>query len=173
MLVATMLEIPETVFLPPGTSSEDRAFILSQLTPEVIEVLNRLYEQQAPVGSELDLPVNTSEAAVLLSIKSGRPVSHRYVKELYRTKGRDGRPISPRLKPIKPVGHSHLFRLGDVYEQDPITHQRGTRSGRPSKEQLLISISNLKTLEALSSRYEVSQRTIMRWLAAYGLHLRD
>lgn len=99
-----------------------------QVSEEVALVLEKMLQGTDPTEEEKSILVNPVEAGAIVSIKSQRPVSHRYIKEISRAViGKDRKPAkSRRLEPAKIAGKTYLYRLGHVYELNPV----GTHSSK-------------------------------------------
>lgn len=97
-----------------------------QISEEVALILEKMLQGIDPTEEEKSILVNPVEAGAIVSIKSHRPVNHRYIKEISRaTIGKERKPAkSRRLEPAKIAGKTYLYRLGKVYELNPV----GTRS---------------------------------------------
>lgn len=104
-----------------------------QISGDVALVLEKMLQGTDPTEEEMSLLINPVEAGAIVSIRSRRPVSHRYIKEIARpTVGSEKKtPKKRRLEPAKIAGKTHLYRLGKVYELKPVA----TRA-HPSEESI-------------------------------------
>jgi hypothetical protein len=162
-----MTRVPEEKYIDPDWPEARKNFIRRQITPEVASVLAKINAGDLPNGAERDFSINQSEAGAILSLLSGRPIPPEYVKELYRTKGAGGKELTPRIHTLKPVGHSLLFRLGEVYDVGPIA-VKGMRTKRPSYERLLEELESRGGIKGVADFYGVVPITVERWLRHYG-----
>lgn len=102
-----------------------------QISEEVALVLEKMLRGGDLTDEEKMLLVNPVEAGAIVSIKSQRVVSHRYIKEMSRPNiGKGKKPVQRRrLEPAKKAGRTNLYLLGDVYNLKPVAVHSGHRAG--------------------------------------------
>lgn len=89
---------------------------LAELSPEAIVIIEKVYRNEDLSEQEQNMSISASESAALLSAKYHRPVSRKYVKELARefVSKDTGRVTPARIKHVRTIGTSHLYKTGDV-----------------------------------------------------------
>lgn len=89
---------------------------LSELSPEAISIIEKVYHDEPVSEHEMDMYLSASETAAVLSVKYRKPVSRKYVKELARdfTDKESGHVTPARIKSVRKVGTSHLYKTRDV-----------------------------------------------------------
>jgi hypothetical protein len=87
-----------------------------QISREVGDLLQKVQQGKHLTKTEQATLVNPTEAAALLSVKYGRHISHRYIKELTRdvTNPKTGTTTPRRLNAARMAGTAFLYRVGDV-----------------------------------------------------------
>lgn len=89
---------------------------LRQISGEAIETISKVYRNEELTDHDLDVLLNPTEAAALLSAKYRRAISHRYIKEITRAvKNPATGHITPaRLTHDRIAGKTHLYRAQNV-----------------------------------------------------------
>ena len=89
---------------------------ISQLSPEAMMVIEKVYHNEEPSEQELDMLLNASETAAVLSVKYGKPVNVFYIRELTRsfTNPETGHVTPARLNVARKASYALLYRLRDV-----------------------------------------------------------
>jgi len=107
-----------------------------QISEEVALVLEKMMQGGGLTDQEKALLVNPVEAGAIVSIKSQRVVSHRYIKEISRPNiGKGKKPVQRRrLEPAKKAGRTNLYLLGDVYNLKPVAVHPGHTGGSQPQE---------------------------------------
>jgi len=57
---------------------------IKQISEEAVTIINKIYQGVQLEESELDILLNPTEAAALLTAKYRRTINHRYIKEITR-----------------------------------------------------------------------------------------
>lgn len=89
---------------------------LRQVSGEATEVISKVYRNEELSAHDLDILLNPTEAAALLSAKYKRAISHRYIKEITRAvKNPSTGHITPaRLTHDRIAGKTHLYRAENI-----------------------------------------------------------
>ena len=119
-----MVDLPNEIKSLAGIDDK----VERQLSKDIVLVLQKMVNGQVPTPEERQLLINPTEAGAIASIKSGRAVTHRYIKEIARPRiKKDGSPKKRRLEPAKVAGKTSLYFLGDVYDLEPIISRPGRK----------------------------------------------
>src|SRR5258707_14815187 len=112
-----MVDLPNEIKSLAGIDDK----VERQLSRDIVPVLKKMINGQVPTPEERQLLINPTEAGAIVSIKSGRVVTHRYIKEIARPRIKKDEPVRKRrLEPAKVAGKTSLYFLGDVYDLEPI-----------------------------------------------------
>lgn len=107
---------PELRSLVVGDNNNSE-WIEQQISEDIVYLLERIQQGKEPTQRELDtILVSPVEAGAVLSVRSQRHISHRYVKERARTHGKDKMPLNPKLTPARVIGKTHLYPLRQVWD---------------------------------------------------------
>lgn len=89
---------------------------MKQISEEAMAIINKIYQDVQLEESELDILLNPTEAAALLTAKHRRTVNHRYVKEISRavTNRKTGHVTPARLDHDKVAGATYLYKVRKV-----------------------------------------------------------
>ena len=89
---------------------------VSQLSPEAMIVIEKAYCNEELSEQELDMLLNASETAAVLSVKYRKPVDVFYIRELTRsfTNPKTGHVTPARLNVARKASYALLYRLRDV-----------------------------------------------------------
>lgn len=87
-----------------------------QISEEAAAIINKIYQGVQLEEQELDILLNPTEAAALLTAKYRRPINHRYIKEITRmvTNPKTGHVTPARLTYDKVAGATHLYRVRKI-----------------------------------------------------------
>jgi hypothetical protein len=105
------LNLPEEIL-----SLFNNSLDLKQISDEVMGIISKVYHNEKLAEDELDMLVNPTEAAALLSAKYRRTIRHRYIKEITRAvKNPTTGHITPaRLTHDRIAGKTYLYRARNV-----------------------------------------------------------
>lgn len=89
---------------------------ISQLSPGAMTILEKLHNNEALLEQDLDMLLNASETAAVLSVKYDRPIDVFYIRELTRsfTNPKTGHVTPARLNVARKASNAQLYRLRDV-----------------------------------------------------------
>jgi hypothetical protein len=89
---------------------------IKQISEEAVTIINKIYQGVQLEESELDILLNPTEAAALLTAKYRRTINHRYIKEITRmvTNPKTGHVTPARLTHDKLAGATHLYRVRKI-----------------------------------------------------------
>jgi hypothetical protein len=88
----------------------------NQISDEAANIIIRVHQGEPVNEQELDVLLNPTEAAAVLSAKYKRSVNHRYIKEMTRQviNRKTGHITPARLAPDKVAGRTHLYKASKV-----------------------------------------------------------
>lgn len=89
---------------------------MRQISEEAICIINKIYQGVQLEEPELDILLNPTEAAALLTAKYRRSINHRYIKEITRmiTNTKTGHVTPARLTHDKVAGATHLYKVRKI-----------------------------------------------------------
>lgn len=89
---------------------------MKQISEDAALIINKIYQGIQLEEQELDILLNPTEAAALLTTKYRRTISHRYIKDITRTvKNQKTGHITPaRLTHDKVAGMTYLYKARKI-----------------------------------------------------------
>ena len=108
---------------------------INQISEEAIALINKVSQNERLSEQDLDILLNPTEVAALLSAKYQQTVNHRYIKEITRsfTNPKTGHTTPARLVHDKVAGRTYLYKVGKVLDVK-LRKKTSVRSSQEKKQ---------------------------------------